>query len=103
MQVRYEQICLKSNYSHRAFEFGLDHNRHMIIPDATLREFQEAYRKNFNENISLEESREMLSRLVMLYQLLIRPYPGEEENLKKAKEHRDALHTSPEAVVHSDE
>ena len=50
----------------------------MEISNKRLREFQEAYKKEFNEEVSLEESREMLTRVVTLYQLLSRPLPGEE-------------------------
>ena len=45
------------------------------ISDGRLREFVEAYREEYNEEISLNEAREMLSRLVELYLHVARPLP----------------------------
>lgn len=45
----------------------------MAITNERLREFQEAYKQDFDEDISPEEAREMLSRLVTFYELLLRP------------------------------
>jgi hypothetical protein len=49
----------------------------MMISDTRLREFQEAYKQDFGEQITLEQAREMLSRLVALYEALARPLPEE--------------------------
>ena len=47
----------------------------MDITPTRLHEFQEAYKKDFGENISLDEAREMLTRLVTFYELLLQPLP----------------------------
>ena len=52
----------------------------MQIPDERLRQFQTAYQLDFGEEITLEEAREMLSRLVSLYDLLLRPIPNSAPN-----------------------
>ena len=49
----------------------------MQISDERLKEFQEAYKKDFGEDISIEEAREIASRLIDLYQLLAQPLPNE--------------------------
>lgn len=49
----------------------------MNITEERLREFQEAYKTDFGEEISQEEAREMLSRVVTLYELLMRPLPDD--------------------------
>ena len=51
----------------------------MTITVERLREFQDAYKADFGEEITVEEAREMLSRLVTLYELLLRPLPHEEQ------------------------
>lgn len=50
----------------------------MHISDERLKEFQEAYEADFNEEITKEEAREMLSRLTKLYELLIQPLPSDQ-------------------------
>ena len=47
----------------------------MKIRDDRLKEFQDAYKADFGEEITIAEAREMLSRLVTLYELLLRPFP----------------------------
>jgi hypothetical protein len=47
----------------------------MEITDERLREYQYAYAKDFGEEISLPDAREQLSRLVTLYELILRPFP----------------------------
>ncbi|OGZ11080.1 MAG: hypothetical protein A2942_02485 [Candidatus Lloydbacteria bacterium RIFCSPLOWO2_01_FULL_50_20] len=47
----------------------------MNISDDRLREFQDAYKEDFGDNISPAEAREMLSRLTTLYESLLRPLP----------------------------
>jgi hypothetical protein len=51
----------------------------MEITNERLREFQDAFRKDFGEDVSPEEAREMLSRLVTFYELLSRPLPDNHE------------------------
>jgi hypothetical protein len=53
----------------------------MNIADARLQEFQEAYKMDFGEDISEEEAREMLSRLVTVIAILARPLPKVEEGV----------------------
>ena len=45
----------------------------MEINAARLREFQEAYEHDFGELITTDEAHEMLTRLVTLYELVMRP------------------------------
>lgn len=47
----------------------------MEINAARLREFQEAYEQDFGESITADEAHEMLTRLVTLYELVMRPLP----------------------------
>ena len=51
----------------------------MQITNDRLRDFQEAYAADFGDQISIEEAREMLNRLVGLYELLLRPLPTPED------------------------
>lgn len=55
----------------------------MMISNERLEEFQDAYRDDFGADISTEEAREILSRLVTLYDLLRRPFPDGEEETEK--------------------
>lgn len=48
----------------------------MRITEERLVEFQQAYEEDFGEAISLEEAREVLSRLAALYRVLLRPLPA---------------------------
>lgn len=47
----------------------------MQITDERCEEFRAAYKKDFNEEISADEARAMLSRLAELFMLLVRPLP----------------------------
>lgn len=47
----------------------------MEITTARLHEFQEAYEQDFGESITADEAHEMLTRLVTLYELVMRPLP----------------------------
>lgn len=57
----------------------------MEITNERLREFQEAYKQDFGEDISPEEAREMLSRLATFYELLLRPLPNNDDEHETAK------------------
>lgn len=48
----------------------------MEISNERLQEFCDAYKIDFGEDISLEDAREILSRLMTLYELLRLPLPG---------------------------
>jgi hypothetical protein len=58
----------------------------MEITIERLREFQDAYKKDFGEDFSPEEAREMLSRLVTFYELLLRPLPHNDEQKETVKD-----------------
>ena len=45
----------------------------MEISKVRLQEFRDAYKNDFGDDISKEEAREILSRLVTLYELLRTP------------------------------
>ncbi len=47
----------------------------MEITDARLHEFQVAYEHDFGELITTDEAHEMLTRIVTLYELVMRPLP----------------------------
>lgn len=56
----------------------------MAISEASLKKFMEIYKREFDEDISVAEAREMAQRLVNLYVLLLRPLPGERSDGKQA-------------------
>ena len=45
-----------------------------------VREFQEAYKEEFNEELTEGEARVMLAQLVQFYRLIMRPLPPEGQN-----------------------
>jgi hypothetical protein len=47
----------------------------MKITAERLHEFQSAYEQDFGESITADEAHEMLTRLVTLYELVMRPLP----------------------------
>lgn len=49
----------------------------MNISNERLQEFQDAYKQDFDNDISPEAAREMLSRLVTYYEQLLQPLPGD--------------------------
>jgi hypothetical protein len=49
------------------------------MSEEELRAFQDAYRKDFKEDISLDEAREMLMRLVRFYERIAEPLPEPDE------------------------
>lgn len=51
----------------------------MTISHEHLKKFQDAYKQDFGDDISPEEARAMLARLVTLYELLMRPLPENPE------------------------
>jgi hypothetical protein len=57
----------------------------MPISDERVKEFAQAYKKEFNEDISLDEARDMLTRLVILYTVIARLLPGEASGEKDDK------------------
>jgi hypothetical protein len=61
----------------------------MQLSDERLRQFHEAYKDDFGEEITLDQAREMLTRLVTLYEVLLRPLPGSQgESAAKSRESR---------------
>lgn len=59
----------------------------MEITDARLREFQVAYEQDFGETITQDEAREMLTRLVTLYELVMCPVPVPKDEASEASSH----------------
>jgi len=49
----------------------------MSISDERVRDFIRVYKEEFGDDLSIDQGREMLTRLVVLYQLLARPLPDE--------------------------
>ena len=47
----------------------------MLLKDEWVEEYVRLYEKEIGEKLSLDEGREILSRLVTLYQALCRPLP----------------------------
>ena len=48
----------------------------MDISDEDVKEFQQLYKQEFDEDISYDEARERFSELLTLYQILLRPIPN---------------------------
>ena len=51
----------------------------MLLNDETCEEFRQVYKKDTGEDITIEEAREIASRLLELYRLLAQPLPSERE------------------------
>jgi hypothetical protein len=49
----------------------------MSISDERIRNFIRVYREEFGDELSVDQGREILARLVVLYQLLSRSLPDE--------------------------
>ena len=49
----------------------------MLLNDETCEEFRQVYKEDTGEDITIEEAREIASRLLELCRLLARPLPGE--------------------------
>jgi aldehyde:ferredoxin oxidoreductase len=56
-----------------------------MTTDDRVEELRRLYKDAYNEEISVEEAREMASRLVTLYELLARKLPNEQKSLPKSK------------------
>lgn len=59
------------------------------ISDESLDKFIKIYRKEFKEKITRAEAREMAQRLVILYELLLRRLPDENDASPRPTEHDD--------------
>jgi hypothetical protein len=66
---------------------------HQVSPER-LEEFRRIYKEAYEEEITVEEAREMTRRLLTLYKLIMRPYPGEVSNSAPAPE--PPAQTAPE-------
>ncbi len=66
----------------------------MLLNDQTCEEFREVYKKDTGEDITIEEAREIASRLLELYRLLARPLPSEIE--ARAKQLSEKSPSPPE-------
>jgi len=49
----------------------------MHVSDEAVKEYIQLYREDFGEELTIEEAREITSRLVELYRALCRPLPAE--------------------------
>ena len=49
----------------------------MQIPDKSIREFVEAYKDEFGEELGYDEAQEMASHVLALYEALVRRLPSE--------------------------
>lgn len=49
----------------------------MHLSDEEINDFINLYENIYQERLSIEEAREMATRLVALYEVLARPLPGE--------------------------
>ena len=64
----------------------------MLLTDEDCEKLRAAYKKDSGEDITIEEAREMGSRLLELYRLLARPLPSEiEARAKRLSEDRPPL------------
>ena len=52
----------------------------MKLSDESVERFRVAYKESYGEEISMTDAREMASRVKLLYELLARPLPGEQED-----------------------
>lgn len=51
----------------------------MQISDETIEEYIQIYEEDFGKKLSVAEAREIITRVVILYEVLYRPLPGEQE------------------------
>lgn len=49
----------------------------MLLTNEDCEEFRKVYKEDTGEDITIEQAREIASRLLELYRLLARPLPGE--------------------------
>lgn len=61
----------------------------MSISEERVRDFIRAYREEFGDELSADQAREMLTRLVTLYQLLARPLPEEANDQQTVEDFED--------------
>jgi len=50
-----------------------------MISEERIEEFRRIYKKAYGEDLAVAEAREIASRLVALYRLLMQPLPGGQE------------------------
>jgi hypothetical protein len=65
-----------------------------MISDARIEDFRQAYKKSHDEDISIDQAREMALNVMLLYELLARPLPGEEKDHHPPPQ-EDGLPSSP--------
>jgi hypothetical protein len=66
----------------------------MSISDESVRDFIRVYKEEFGDELSVDQGREMLARLVVLYELLSRPLPDEGCQRQDVVENGDIGETS---------
>jgi hypothetical protein len=55
----------------------------MPIPDEDIAEFIKIYKAEFEKEITVDEAREIASRLLRLYRIVLQPLPHERKNRTK--------------------
>jgi hypothetical protein len=61
----------------------------MLLSDKDVEEFRAVYKEDTGEDLTLDEAREIASRMLELYKLLARPLPSEiEERAKQLSERK---------------
>lgn len=76
------------------YNFAMPPSGHKVS-DERLEEFRRIYKETYGEDLMPQEATEMAHRLLALYELLLRPLPGERASHPPAPE--PPAQTSPEA------
>ena len=50
----------------------------MAVTDETIKEYIQLYEEDFGETLTMEEAREIVTRLMALYEVLCSPLSGEQ-------------------------
>jgi len=53
----------------------------MRLSDESLRKFMRLYAEFYGEELTVNDARAMASRLLLLYEHLARPFPGDEDSV----------------------
>lgn len=71
----------------------------MQISDEDLEEFREIYREEFGKEIDRAEALEMATRLILLYEIIMKRLPPEvEDEIRRRAEDRSRCETSRQDV-----
>ena len=76
-----------------------DYLGRMLLTNEDCEEFRQVYKKDTGEDITIEEAREIASRLLELYRLLAQPLPSEiEARAKRPSEDASSLSEYQQSV-----